>query len=484
MKIVPVILCGGAGTRLWPVSRESMPKPFMRLADGQTLLRATALRLRGLQGIAQLAVVTNIAYSYKVAEELAATGLVDHPALLLEPEGRNTAPAIALAALWARQAHGDDCLLLVLPADHVIRNEDAFRQACRRAFELAAGGRLVTFGIAPTGPDPSFGYIEVGEPLASERTYAVSRFVEKPDREAAERYLQTGNFCWNAGMFCFTARACLEGLEGCHPEVMEAARRTFAATSPSAPGSDQLRFDAQSFAAQPNISIDYALMERAANVGLVRCDADIGWSDVGSWKAVSETYDGDAQGNTSVGPALLMDSRNTFVRAESRFVAAVGLDDLIVVDTPDALLVAHKDASQAVKAVVAHLKQTGGSLAVDHATTHRPWGTYAVLIEGEGFKVKRIEVKPGGSLSLQVHRKRSEHWVVIAGMAQVTRGEETTSLGLNMSTYIPVGVRHRLANQGDSPLVIIEVQCGSYVGEDDIERFSDVYGRILETVRS
>jgi mannose-1-phosphate guanylyltransferase/mannose-6-phosphate isomerase len=486
MKIIPVILCGGAGTRLWPVSRESMPKPFMRLADGQTLLRATALRLRGLQGIAQLAVVTNVAYSYKVAEELAATGFVDGPALLLEPEGRNTAPAIALAALWARQAHGDDCVLLVLPADHVIRNEDAFRQACRRAFELAASGRLVTFGIAPTDADPSFGYIEVGEPLACERSYAVSRFVEKPARETAERYLQTGNFCWNAGMFCFTARACLEGLERYAPEVMEAAGRTFAATN--AGGADahvaQVHFDAPTFAAQPNISIDYALMERAANVGLVRCDADIGWSDVGSWKAVAQTYEADAQGNSIVGPALLMDSRNTFVRAEGRFVAAVGVDDLIVVDTPDALLVAHKDASQAVKEVVARLKQTGTTLAVDHVTTHRPWGTYAVLIEGDGFKVKRIEVKPGGSLSLQVHRKRSEHWVVIAGMAQVTRGEETTSLGLNQSTYIPVGVRHRLANHGDSPLVIIEVQCGSYVGEDDIERFSDAYGRTKEPARA
>ena len=475
MKLVPIILCGGAGTRLWPVSRESMPKPFMRLADGRSLLQATAARVNGLPDIAALAVVTNVAYSYKVVEDLAAADLLNPLVLLLEPEGRNTAPAIALAALWAQREHGDDCVLLVLPADHLIRDTEAFQQACGRAIGLAASGHLATFGITPTGPDPAFGYIEWGEPL-EDGVFAVKRFVEKPSREAAERYLEAGNFAWNSGMFCFTARACLDELARCAPDVLNAARATFDAAGTHANGPGQITFDAEAFRAQPNISIDYALMERARNVAVVTCD--IGWSDVGSWKAVSEAHAPDEHGNAAVGPALLMGSRNTFVQAQDRFVAALGVENLVVVDTPDALLVAHKDASQQVKDVVAHLKKTGSPVAVEHATAHRPWGTYTVLIEGNGFKVKRIEVKPGAALSLQLHHKRSEHWVVISGTAHVTRGGETVDLGPNQSTYIPIGVKHRLANRGQLPLEIVEVQCGSYVGEDDIERFSDVYGRV------
>jgi mannose-1-phosphate guanylyltransferase len=482
MNLLPVVLCGGAGTRLWPVSRESMPKPFMRLADGRSLLQSTVARLAGLDGITQLAVVTNVAYSYKVAEELAGSNLATAPALLLEPEGRNTAPAIALAALWARRAHGDASVMLVLPADHLIQDQPAFHDACRKAIRLAASGRLVTFGITPTGPDTAFGYIECGPPLDGGGACEVRRFVEKPPREVAEQYLKAGNFAWNSGMFCFTARACLEGLQQHAPEVLAAARATFEAGGTAFAPAGPVSFDAEAFKAQPNISIDYALMEKARNVALVACD--IGWSDIGSWKAVSDAHGGDAQGNAAVGPALLLDSRNTFVRAQARFVAALGLDDLVVIDTPDALLVAHKDASQQVKDVVAHLKRSGAALAVDHATVERPWGSFTVLTEGEGFKVKRIEVRPGASLSLQMHRKRSEHWVVISGTAQVTRGEETVELRPNQSTYIPVGVKHRLANHGNAPLEIVEVQCGSYVGEDDIERFSDVYGRVKDPVRS
>jgi mannose-1-phosphate guanylyltransferase len=482
MKVIPIILCGGAGTRLWPVSRESMPKPFMRLADGRSLLQATAARVIGLDRVVQLAVVTNVAYSYKVVEDLAGADLPWPLTLLLEPEGRNTGPAVALAALWAQREHGDDCVLLILPADHLIQKPEAFRQACERAIELAATGPLVTFGITPTGPDPAFGYIEWGQSLPGERGFAVERFVEKPARELAEQYLQAGNFAWNSGMFCFTVTALLNGLREHAPDVLQAAQTTFGAAGTTRVGQGQVSFDAEQFKAQPNISIDYALMERSPKVGLIPCD--IGWSDVGSWKAVSDAHAPDERGNATVGPALLMDSRNTFVRAQDRFVAALGVDNLVVVDTPDALLVAHKDASQQVKDVVAHLKRAGSAVAIEHATVHRPWGSYTVLIEGAGFKVKRIEVKPGASLSLQLHHRRSEHWVVISGMAHVTRGEETVDLGPNQSTYIPVGVKHRLANRGAAPLEIVEVQCGSYVGEDDIERFSDVYGRVKGEVQA
>ncbi|MBV8210713.1 MAG: mannose-1-phosphate guanylyltransferase/mannose-6-phosphate isomerase [Burkholderiaceae bacterium] len=478
MNLVPVILCGGAGTRLWPVSRESMPKPFMRVSDGHSLLQATARRVVGLPGVAQLAVVTNVAYSYKVAEDLAAADLPWPVALLLEPEGRNTAPAIALAALWAQREHGKDCTLLVLPADHLIQDVEAFQRACAQAIELAAGcasGRLVTFGITPTGPDTAFGYIERGEPLTGDNVFTVKRFVEKPARQTAEQYARSGNFAWNSGMFCFTADACLEGLQRHAPDVLDAARATFESAGTRSAGG-QIAFDAETFAAQPNISIDYALMERADNVALIACE--LGWNDVGSWKAVSDAHESDAQGNAAVGPALLMGSRNTFVQAQDRLIAAVGVENLVVVDTPDALLVAHKDASQQVKDVVAHLKKSGAAVAVEHATVHRPWGTYTVLTEGNGFKVKRIHVKPGASLSLQLHHRRSEHWVVISGTAHVTRGEESVDLGPNQSTYIPVGVKHRLANRTSLPLEIVEVQCGDYLGEDDIERFSDVYGRV------
>jgi mannose-1-phosphate guanylyltransferase len=475
MKVVPTILCGGAGTRLWPVSRESLPKPFMRMPDGRSLLQSTASRVFGLDGIVEFAVVTNTAYAYQIAADLAEVGLPVPLSLLLEPEGRNTAPAIALASLWAREAHGGDCLLLVLPADHLIQDVPAFIAACEKALRLAASGRLVTFGITPTRPDSGFGYIEFDPGEDTLGALDVLRFVEKPSLETAAQYLATGRFAWNSGMFCFSAQALLDAMAAHAPDVLAAAHAVFDAPGTARIAKDQIRFDPEAFRKQPNISIDYALMERAANVALVPCE--IGWSDIGSWKALAEAYGGDAQGNATVGPALLLDSRNTYVQAHGRFIAALGVENLVVVDTPDALLVAHKDASQQVRDVVAHLKQQGTALAVDHATVQRPWGSFTVLSEGVGFKVKRIEVKPGASLSLQMHRKRSEHWVVITGTASVTRGEETSELRANQSTYIPVGVKHRLANPGSEPLQIVEVQCGSYVGEDDIERFSDIYGR-------
>jgi mannose-1-phosphate guanylyltransferase len=472
--IIPVILSGGAGTRLWPVSREAHPKPFIRLPDGQSLLQKTFLRAAGLEGVSEILTVTNRDYYFQTKDEYLACNSAVKPGFLLESCGRNTAPAIALAALHVAAALGPEAAMLILPADHLITDLAGFAAAVKTAGELAAAGHIVTFGIQPTAPETGFGYIEAGEPLSAKvgagRT--ALRFVEKPDAAKAAEYLAAGNFYWNSGMFCFTAGTLLAAMETACPDVLAAARTCWAATQATAP---MIELDPVSFAAQPDISIDYAVMEKAANVAVVPCS--LGWSDIGSWNALGELVAADEKGNRSLGDAVLIDTQNSFVQSEHHLVAAVGVADLIIVDTEDAVLVVHKDKTQDVKKVVQQLKNKGHEAYRLHRTVVSPWGTYTVLEEGQRFKIKRIEVKPGASLSLQMHHHRSEHWIVVSGMARVVNGEKEVFVNTNESTYIPAGRRHRLENPGVLDLVMIEVQSGEYLGEDDIVRFQDDYER-------
>jgi mannose-1-phosphate guanylyltransferase len=469
--VVPVILSGGAGTRLWPISRETTPKPFMHVRGG-TLLRRTFDRANQVRGCTHTLIVTNNAYAAKTRAELESAGRGAFT-MLLEPTARNTAPAVGLAALYAARQFGEDAILLVLPADHLVEDAAAFGNAVDTAVEAAAAGHLALFGIEPNAPETGFGYMQVGTPLDGLDARRVLRFVEKPDRATAESYLATGGYLWNSGMFCFSVRSVLDALRTHAPEIIE---RGTTALDKSKSTDGAVTLDGESFATLPNISVDYAVMERASNVAAVACN--IGWSDIGSWNAVAETVEVDKSGNATEGNATLVDSRNTYVRSTGRLVAAVGVQDLVVVETPDAVLVTHKGASQRVKAVVDELKRKASPLATEHVTVERPWGTYTTLNESERFKIKRIEVKPGGRLSLQMHHHRSEHWVVVSGAAKVTCNDKEFLLSPNESTFIPVGARHRLENPGKLPLVMIEVQCGDYVGEDDIVRFSDQYGRV------
>ncbi len=478
MKLIPIILCGGAGTRLWPLSRESMPKPFVPLPDGETLLGGTARRALAIPGAGPLLTITNRDY-YFTARDVYATlgdGSSSETMFLLEPFARNTAGAVTLGALYAREQHGGDTPLLVMPADHLIRRHDDFASAALRAADVARTGRLVTFGVRPTHPETGFGYIECGATIddVAPRAQAVTRFIEKPPLADAQRFLLSGLHMWNAGIFCFTADTLLAALAAHAPDVLDAAKGAWQgrkATSPTA-----LEFDSASFARMPDISLDYAVMEKAGNTAVVQAGFD--WSDVGSWQALSDLVQADSDGNRGHGAHVSIATRGTYVHAEDRIVATVGVDDLVIVETADAVLVAHRDHLQRVKEVVGELKLRGHEAYRTHKTVARPWGTYTVLQEGTGFKIKRIEVKPGAALSLQMHEHRSDHWVVVAGEAQVTRGDETFALAANESTFIPLRTRHRLENQGTIPLSIIEVQCGDYVGEDDIVRYDDRYGRL------
>jgi len=477
--IVPVILSGGAGTRLWPLSREAAPKPFMLLPDGDTLLGKTVHRASKIPGSRGLVTVTNRDYYFHTKDVYSGLDVGEpHDAIyLLEPFGRNTAPAVALAAHAVRARYGDDAVMLVLAADHLIRDEAAFAAAVTRGAELAREGKLVTFGITPTLPETGFGYIECGAPLGG-RAFAVTAFVEKPPLAKAQGFLAAGTHVWNSGSFAFTARTFLDACERCAPAVAAAARAVWQPLS-TRPNDAMLEIDAATFASAPDVSIDYAIMEDSAadgRVAVVRGEFD--WSDVGSWQAVSELTDADADGNRGSGERVAIATRGTFIHSEDRLVATIGVENLVIVDTPDAVLIAHRDHLQRVKDVVGELKARGHDAYKMHKTVARPWGTYTILEEAPGFKIKRIEVKPGGSLSLQLHHRRSEHWVVVRGTARVTSGESVFDLPQGQSTFIPVETMHRLENRGTDLLAIIEVACGDYIEEDDIVRFDDKYGRV------
>ena len=491
--IVPIILSGGCGTRLWPLSRELYPKQLLPLVNEATMLQETQLRLNGLQNLAEPLVVCNESHRFMVAEQLRQAGC-PAGAIMLEPVGRNTAPAVAVAALQALGA-GDDPVLLVLPADHVIVDAETFRGAVVVGAELARAGKLVTFGIVPTKPETGYGYIRAGNALECScqfsvfscqlqetkdsgqvthdaTAFTVAEFVEKPDFATAEGYLVSGDYFWNSGMFMFRASRYLDELEKFAPEMLACCRE---ALKKAQRDLDFVRLDAEAFASCPKDSIDYAVMEKTADAVVIPLDA--GWSDVGSWSALWDVGQSDVAGNVVRGDVLTHDSRNCYLHSTGRMVAAVGLEDHVVVETADAVLVARRDRAQDVKAIVEQLKQQGRGEALLHRRVHRPWGSYETIDHCERFQVKRITVNPGASLSLQLHHHRAEHWIVVKGTARITHGEDTVVLTENQSTYIPLGVKHRLENPGLIPLELIEVQSGAYLGEDDIVRFDDKYGR-------
>ncbi len=463
--IQPVILSGGSGTRLWPLSRESYPKQFLPLAGEQTMLQATWQRVAPIASRGPL-VIANEEHRFVAAEQLHQVG-AEPAAIILEPIGRNTAPAIAVAALEATR-DGADALLLVLPSDHVISDEATFRSVVQAATSAAEAGKLVTFGIVPTGPETGYGYIKAAD---GQGLRAVERFVEKPDLDTATGYVASGQYYWNSGMFLFKASRYLQELERFQPEMLAGSR---SAWQQARCDTDFTRLDKAAFAAVASDSIDYAVMEKTADAVVIPLDA--GWNDVGSWTALRDVSQQDGDGNAHQGDVIAIDCRNTYAYGQ-RLVAMVGLDDVIVVETDDAVLVGKADRMQEVKTVVSQLKTEGRSEATWHRKVYRPWGAYDSIDNGERFQVKRITVKPGGTLSLQMHHHRAEHWIVVSGTAEVTRGDEVILLSENQSTYIPLGVTHRLRNPGKLPLELIEVQSGSYLGEDDIVRFEDTYGR-------
>lgn len=470
MTLVPIIISGGSGARLWPVSRKARPKPFLRLADGRSLLQHAFLRARSLPEVSDILTVTNRALLFDTLNEYKDldAGDVGTP-ILLEPLARDTAPAIAAATLHVAATHGEDALLFLLPADHIVDDLPAFRAAAARAMELAREGRIVTLGIRPAYPETGYGYIEA-------RGEDVLAFVEKPDLQKANEYLRSGNTYWNAGMLCFRAGAMLAQLAAHCPEILARCRESLERAATGRSGSGAVTtLDEAAFARAEAISIDYALLEKASGVAVVACD--IGWSDVGSWAAIARLTEADAAGNRVAGEAAFVDCRDLYVQGSGRLVAGVGLRDLVIVDTPDALLVAAGDRLQEVKALFEQLRAQGHETHELHRTVNRPWGSYTVLEEGEKFKIKRIVVDPGAALSLQMHHHRSEHWVVVEGRAKVVNGSREIELETNQSTYIEKGRKHRLENPTAAPLTIIEVQSGDYLGEDDIVRFDDVYGR-------
>ena len=469
--LLPVVMSGGSGTRLWPASRSHSPKQFLPLVNDTSMIQDTVKRLEGLDNLEAPLVICNDNHRFLVAEQLRAVDQA-HNGIILEPVGRNTAPAVALAALHAMQ-DGQDPLLLVLAADHVIQDRDSFHLAVAKAAEAAQAGALVTFGIVPTHAETGYGYIRAGEsaqPVGS--SLPVSAFVEKPDRDAAQAYVDSGDYYWNSGMFLFRASRYLEELRRFHPEIVYACE---AALKAEYTDLDFIRLDAEAFAACPEDSIDYAVMERTSNARVVPLDA--GWSDVGAWSALWDIADKDEAGNVLKGDVLVSDVANSYISSSDRLVGAVGIENVVVVETPDAVLVADRNRVQDVKAIVNQLKAEGRSEAEHQVQVYRPWGSYQSIDNGERFQVKHIRVNPGQQLSLQKHHHRAEHWIVVSGTAKVTKGDDSFLVSENQSTYISIGEVHRLENPGKIPLDLIEVQTGGYLGEDDIERLEDVYGR-------
>jgi len=470
-EIHPVILSGGSGTRLWPLSRASYPKQLLALTGDKTLLQQTIERAAKIPGATAPLIICNQDHRFLIREQLQALGC-EPQAVYIEPAPRNTAPAIALAALHLAKEN-PDAVMLVLPADHVIQNQDAFERAVELGVQAARLNYLVTFGIMPTAPETGFGYIQAGAPLDTiAGVHSVTRFVEKPDRVTAEQYLTQGNYSWNSGMFLLSAGRYLEELRQHRPDILAATTRAWEGRAEDL---DFCRPASADFLACPADSIDYAVMQPTTRAAVV--PVAIGWSDVGAWDALWQLADKDAHGNALQGDVFACDTHNSYLRSESRLVAVIGLNDVIVVETADAVLVMHKDRSQDIKQAIEHFEHHGRTEHIEHSRVHRPWGWYEGIDQGERFKVKRIMVKPGEKLSLQMHRHRAEHWVVVSGTAKVTAEDKEVLLGENQSTYIPLGRVHRLQNPGKIDLHLIEVQSGAYLGEDDIVRYEDTYGR-------
>ncbi len=461
--IIPVIISGGSGTRLWPVSREGHPKPFMIMPDGESLLSKTYARAASIcDGAAEIVTVTNREHFFESRDHFNAADLHEYTArYILEPVGRNTAPAIIAAALSLREQYGDEAIMMVMPADHLIEDQAGFIKASKHAAILAKQGYLVTYGIQPTTPETGFGYIECGQRLDEEGAHTVARFIEKPDVATAEQYLASENFLWNSGIFCFSIGTLLTEVQKHADELLMQTKKCIESSRSNTQG---------------KITQVELLIEASAQVAVIPAQFD--WNDIGNWVAFGNLTDPDANQNRALGDSLFVNTKNTYVQSSERLIATVGVENLIIIDTPDALLVAHADQAQQVREVVKQLKKKKHDAYRLHKTVFRPWGGYTILEEGSRFKIKRLEVKPGAAISLQMHHHRSEHWIVVQGMAKVINGVSERLINTNESTFIPAGHQHRLENPGVIDLVLIEVQSGEYLGEDDIVRFADQYGRV------
>ena len=472
MQIIPVILSGGSGTRLWPLSRKQYPKQYLPLFGDNTMLQETILRLKGLDNLADPIIVCNVDHRFLVAEQCQQIN-VTNPTILLEPIGRNTAPAITAAALHSIKDSGD-AVLLILSADHVIQDVSAFHKAINIANEQAQDGKLATFGIVPTDANTGYGYIKSSK-TNNDGAYKVEEFVEKPDLKTAESYLEQGNYLWNSGMFMFKADVLIDELTTYSPDIVKAVNNS---VDSALRDLDFIRLDGQAFESSPSDSIDYALMEKSNNVVVVPLDAQ--WNDIGSWSALYDIGTKDNNGNVVKGDVIIQDTTNTYINANHHMVAVIGVDNLIVVDTPDATFIATQDKAQEVKGIVESLQANGRDEGGAHRKVYRPWGWYDSVEMGVHFQVKRLHINPGAKLSLQMHHKRAEHWVVVSGIATAINGEDVLTLAEGESTYIPLGVTHALENRTNEQLEIIEIQSGAYLGEDDIVRFEDIYGRVKD----